>query len=149
MIVNGTASGLGAGTADITASANGVTSGNVVLTVIAETPPPPVLTSIVVSPSAATIHVGQTHSSQPSPMINTEHRSSRSLLLAGHWGGSSQVMQGCTVDQNVQFVGETGAFIAGPLPLGVLQACIIVEAYADGVNSISSGPPYVVLTVIP
>jgi len=54
------AGGVAVGTADITASADGVTSGNVVLTVIAETPPPPVFTSIGVSPTSATLHVGQT-----------------------------------------------------------------------------------------
>ena len=58
VILNGNvATGVSAGPAHITASASGISSAPASLTVL---PPPPVLTSIVVTPSAPTILIGGT-----------------------------------------------------------------------------------------
>jgi hypothetical protein len=96
MIVNGTASGLGAGTADITASANGVTSQNAVLTVVP--PSPPVLTSITLTPPVMSVQMGVGRSVQTYTATGfDQYGNPFSTQLYYQCAGGSCYIEPCTI----------------------------------------------------
>ena len=129
----GLAKGMAAGTATITASSGGQTA-SVSLSVIAAPPPAPVLTQISVSPSTASVQVGQ---QQSYTAVGYDQFNNVISGVAFTWAsdGSSSI-----------------AAMNGNVATGVSPGTVHVTASAGGVNSAPASltvlPPPRVLTAI-
>jgi peptidoglycan/xylan/chitin deacetylase (PgdA/CDA1 family)/uncharacterized protein YjdB len=129
----GLAKGMAVGTSTITASTGGKTA-SVSLTVIAAPPPAPVLTQISVSPSTASIQVGQQQSYTAVGYDQFNHVMS-GVAFTWTFDGSSSI-----------------AIMNGNMATGVSAGTVHVTASAAGVSSVPASltvlPPPRVLTAI-
>jgi len=129
----GLAKGLSAGTATITASAGG-RSASAALTVAADPPSPPILTLVSVSPSTASIQVGQQQS-----------------YTAVGYDQFNNAMSGITFTWSSDSANSI-AIVNGNTATGVAAGTVHITASASGISSAPAAltvlPPPPVLTTI-